>query len=102
MLPASPYLINLLRYLLASFQGFFPTTLSEFAASSVPIVVSHGSDATKLGASNGSDATKLGASGATKLGASTSNGSSNGSSNGCVLKDSKHVLDALWEEGHSW
>eukprot|EP00040_Diaphanoeca_grandis_P039531 m.259329 g.259329 ORF g.259329 m.259329 type:complete len:281 (-) comp37901_c0_seq1:124-966(-) len=44
------------------FQGFFPTTLLEFSAASVPIVID----------------------------------------GGAVVKDSKPVLDALYNEGHSW
>jgi len=46
----------------AVFQGFFPTTLMEFSAATVPIVVDGGS----------------------------------------VLKDSKDVLNSLYDEGHSW
>jgi len=47
----------------AVFQGVFPTTLMEFSAASVPVVVVD---------------------------------------DGSVLKDSKDVLDALCDEGHSW
>ena len=46
----------------AVFQGFLPTTLIEFSAASVPIVVDGGS----------------------------------------VLKDSRDVLDSLYDEGHHW
>ena len=45
------------------FQGFFPTTLLEFSAKSVPVVVDP---------------------------------------DGKVIKDSKDVLDSLYEEGHDW
>ena len=45
------------------FQGFFPTTLLEFSAKSVPVVVEP---------------------------------------DGKVIKDSKDVLDSLYDEGHDW